>query len=44
MEIIAIDYAAGIVTYKVTLSTGEDLVMPVYEDWDIIPTLKLGKQ
>lgn len=38
MEIIAINYSTGIVTYQIG-----DLICPVQEDWDVIPTLFLGK-
>jgi hypothetical protein len=37
MHIAAIDYTTGIVTY-----VSGDFVMPVQEDWDVIPTLKIG--
>lgn len=39
MIVIDIDYTNGIVTYQVG-----DLIMPVQEDWDIIPTLFIGKE
>lgn len=37
MEVIDIDYRNGIVTYKVG-----DLIVPVQEDWDVIPDLRVG--
>ena len=37
MEIISINYTTGIVTYKMG-----DIVCPTQEDWDNIPTLKIG--
>ena len=39
MTVIAIDYSTGIVTYKIG-----DLICSVQEDWDIIPTLFIGKE
>lgn len=39
MTVIAIDYRAGIVTYKIG-----DLICPVQEDWDVIPTLLIGQE
>ena len=38
MIVIDIDYRSGIVTYQVG-----DLIIPVQEDWDIIPTLRIGQ-
>jgi hypothetical protein len=37
MIITAIDYTTGVVTYDCG-----DLEIPVQEDWDIIPDLRLG--
>lgn len=39
MIVSAIDYRRGVVTY--TLANGMEL--PVQEDWEVIPTLRIGQ-